>query len=91
VGSTGGNDAYSDGTGWSELAWTWTVDLVNDSPRIALVIQVRLYSGAAAPENIYWVDDVTVTAPDHCQIFFPNQDPVGTEFSTFGGVKALYR
>jgi hypothetical protein len=92
VGSAGGNSTYSDGTGWSELAWTWTVDLVNDPPRTALVIQFRLYSGAEGTGlNTYWADDVTVTAPDHCQIFFPNMDPVGTEYSTFGGVKALYR
>lgn len=89
-GSAGGNGDYSAGTGWSELAWTWTVDLASDPDRTALVIQARLY-GADPSVDEYWIDDVTVTAPDHCQIFFPNQDPVGTEFSSFGGVKALYR
>jgi len=90
-GSAGGNGDYSDGTGWSELAWTWTFD-GSDPDRTALVIQLRMYSGAdGSGENTYWVDDVTITAPDHCQIFFPNQEPVGTEYSSFGGVKALYR
>ena len=90
-GSAGGNEVYSDGTGWVEQSFTWTVDLATNPDRVALCIEFRMYS-SDPPLNIYWCDDVTVTAPDEAQIFFADDDPVvANDETTFGGVKALYR
>lgn len=89
-GSASGNGDYSTGIGWEEQSFTWTVDLASDPDRTALCVEYRLYSAIDA-QGPYYCDDVTVTAPDQALIFFPNMDPVGTEYSSFGGVKALYR
>ncbi len=89
-GSASGGLDYSSGIGWEELTFTWVIDLLGDPDRTALCVEFRLYS-AEGLQGPYYCDDVTVTAPDHAQIFFANDEPVGTEYSSFGGVKALYR
>lgn len=91
-GSAGGNDAYTTGIGWELQSHTFVVALV-DPDATALCIEFRLYSGAVdSGLDYYWVDDISVTAPDHAQIFLPNEEPVSTEtISTMDGVKALYR
>jgi hypothetical protein len=88
AGSAGGNETYSAGTGWEELSWTWTFD-GTDPTHEGLMVEFRMYSGAGA--FTYWCDDVTVTAPDHARIWFPNQNPVPNEDSNWGGVKSLFR
>ncbi len=88
TGSAGGNGDYSTGTGWEELGWTWTYD-GTDPTHEGLMIEFRMYSSAGAVD--YWCDDVTVTAPDHARIWFPNQNPVPNATESWGGVKALFR
>ena len=88
TGSAGGNSAYSDGTGWSNLSHTWTFTSL-DEDDLGLMVEVRMYSAADAVD--YWVDDVTVTAPEHCTIWFPNQEPVPNDAANWGQVKALFR
>ena len=66
AGSAGGNSAYSDGTGWSELTHSWTVDMGVD--RTGLVVVVRTYSGSG---DTVWIDDLTVTAPERATIQVP--------------------
>lgn len=89
-GSASGNDAYTTGIGWEEQSHTWTIDLLSNPDRTALVVEFRLYSaeGLAGP---YYCDDITVTAPDHAVIVLANEEPVGTVDSSFGSVKALFR
>ena len=89
-GSAGGNADYTTGIGWEEQGYTWTVDLASDPDRTALVVEFRLYSAIDAV-GPYYCDDITVTAPDHARIIFPDDEPVGTEESSFGSLKALYR
>ena len=59
--------------------------------RQALVIKARMYSATGSGGDEFWIDDVTVTAPEYATIYFPNEIPVAVENSTFGAVKALYR
>ncbi len=87
TGSAGGNGTYSAGTGWEQLSWTWTFD-GTDPDHLGLMIEFRMYSAAAG--DGYWCDDVSVTAPDHATIWFPNQNPVAQETATWGGVKSLF-
>ena len=70
--SAGGNDTYTTGpdTGaWSLVDWTWTIPAATE----ALVIEGRLYSTPSTGENStpYWIDDLSVTAPDGATISFP--------------------
>jgi hypothetical protein len=92
AGSAGGNSAYTAGTGWDFTDWSWTFDS-DSGARDGLVIKVRLYSTPSTndPDHTdYWVDDLTVTAPDGAMIMFPTPaSPV--EDSTWGNIKALYR
>jgi len=90
-GSASGSLDYTTGIGWEEQTHTFVCDLV-DPDATALCIEFRLYSGAVG-EDYYWVDDITVTAPDGTTIFLPNQDPVpnSDSVSTMDAVKALYR
>ncbi len=88
TGSAGGNDTYSAGNGWEEQSFTWTFD-GSDPDHQAFVLEFRMYSSTGAVD--YWVDDVTVTAPEYAQIIFPNMNPVTAEAGTWSGVKALYR
>jgi len=87
-GSAGGGDTYSSGTGWEQLSWTWTFD-GTDPDHEGLMVEFRMYSAAA--EDGYWCDDVTVTAPDHATIWFPNQNPVANEDASWSGVKDMFR
>jgi hypothetical protein len=76
-GSAGGNNTYTDGTGWSQLSYTWTFDDGADPPdppaRDAMVIEVRLYSTPSDGDysTDYWIDDVQVIAPDAATVTFP--------------------
>ncbi len=88
TGSAGGNSTYSDGLGWSNLSHTWTFSGL-DPDNNALMVEARMYSSAGLVD--YWWDDITITAPEHCVIWFPNQNPVANDVSSWGGVKNLYR
>jgi len=92
AGSAGGTGDYTAGTGWDLMSDSWVFDS-DGGTRDGLVIQVRLYSYPTTSDpnhTDYWIDDLTVTAPDHAVIHFPApMSPV--EESTWGGIKALYR
>jgi hypothetical protein len=71
AGSAGGNDTYTAGTGWDQVAWSWTFDS-DGGTRDALVIEARLYSAPSTGEyrTDYFIDDVSVTAPDTAMVTF---------------------
>jgi hypothetical protein len=68
AGSAGGNASYSNGSGWSNLGWNWTIDLGYD--RTGLVIEVRTYSDIG---DTVWIDDLSVTAPETANVYVPGQ------------------
>jgi hypothetical protein len=89
AGSAGGNDIYTDGTGWSQIGWTWTFDSSSDT-RDALVIEVRLYSTPSTSETAstdFWVDDLQVTVPATPTVSFP-ADPTAVRLGSFGASPA---
>jgi hypothetical protein len=55
AGSAGGNNTFSDGTGWSWLVYTWTFDAGTD--RTGMIIEARTYS---SPGDTIWVDALMV-------------------------------
>lgn len=84
-GSASGNSTYSDGSGWSYLEWTWTFDADCGNPngcREALMIEVRLYSGA--PEDAVYIDDITVevnSSTGNATLTFPGASGGGYQLS----------
>jgi len=70
-GSASGSDLYTTGIGWEQLSHTWTFDS-DGGARDALVVEARLYSTPSTGENRtdYFIDDVSVTAPDGATIIF---------------------
>jgi hypothetical protein len=89
-GSAGGNDTYTDGTGWSQLCHSWVFDS-SLGTRDALIVEVRLYSGAIGEDTI-WVDDATITvSSDTATISTPCTGAVSVDQSSWGEVKASYR
>lgn len=85
AGSADGNSDYGPGTGWDFTSYTYVFDSDGDT-RDGLVIECRTYSNAG---DTVWLDDLTVTAPDHATISTPTETAV-TE-RTWGAIKALYR
>ena len=66
--SAGGNSTYTAGTGWDLVEHTWTF---SGAAGEALRISARLYSTPATsdPDHTdYWIDDLTITAPDGATI-----------------------
>ena len=95
-GSAGGNDAYTAGTGWDEVVWSWTYGI--DGPPYdgysALEIEGRIYSTPATCDSCrtaFWADYVWVTVPDYAHVQFPDMGPSATEATNWSAVKALYR
>ena len=87
-GSAYGNETFSAGICWEQLSWTWNFD-GTDPDHEGLMVEFRMYSAAAG--DGYWCDDVTITAPEHATIWFPNQNPVAGEDANWSGVKSLFR
>jgi hypothetical protein len=88
-GSAGGNSDYTAGTGWDLVSHSWTFN-ADGGNHDGLTIKARLYSGSVGPRGDFWVDDVTVTAPLHATIHFP-EGGVPVEDSSWASIKALYR
>lgn len=67
-GSASGNYDYSE-QGWTllEMTWIFTVDNGDNETNDGLVIEARTYGGTG---DTIWVDDITITAPDHATINF---------------------
>ena len=82
-GSAGGNSTYSDGTGWEQLEWTWTVA----DGHTGLIIEARIY--AAAGENILWFDDLSITAPSSASFIFPGTE-TALNRNTWGAIKSSF-
>jgi hypothetical protein len=90
-GSAGGNDAYTAGTGWDEVGWSWTFDS-SLGTRDGLMIEARLYStpSTSDPDHTdYWIDDVTVNATAGNIIFPP--EPTSLALLGIGTLMVLRR
>jgi len=83
-GSASGQTDYGPGDGWNQALF----DFNNVDGHTGLVIECRTYSG---PGDIVYIDDLEVTIPDHASIMLPSASFVGTEETSFGSVKALFR
>ncbi len=92
VASASGPTAYSAGTGWEELSFTWTLD-TGVVTADALVIECRLYSSPSTCDSCstqYWIDDVSVTAPSTTTITLPCEESTPAKPTTWGAIKNLY-
>ncbi len=59
TGSAGGNGDYTDGSGWGQVSWSWTVPAGQE----ALVVEGRLYSTPSTSDpatTTYFIDDLSV-------------------------------
>ncbi|MEN8008553.1 MAG: hypothetical protein ABFS42_16205 [Candidatus Krumholzibacteriota bacterium] len=83
-GSASGQGDYGPGTGWDVTVF----DFINADSHTGLVIECRTYSN---PGDIVYIDNLEVTIPDHASIMLPSAGFVGTEETSFGSVKALFR
>jgi len=93
AGSAGGSATYSSGIGWEELSYTWTFDS-SGGTRDALVIEARLYSSPSTCDSCstqYWIDDVSVTAPNGTSITLPCAQSTPTQASTWSAIKQQYQ
>ncbi|MCD4751311.1 MAG: hypothetical protein K8R59_18225 [Thermoanaerobaculales bacterium] len=80
-GSADGNGDYSDGSGWSQLSWTWTFDS-NLGANDGLVVEARIYSGDSA--NILYIDDAAITvSSDTAIVYAPDGTVVPVELMSF--------
>lgn len=80
-GSASGPGFYTTGIDWEEIEWTWTVV----EGHTGIVIEARIYSN---PGDFVWIDDMTVTAPDHATIYTPGN--LALESSTWADIKAAF-
>jgi len=82
-GSASGSTAYTAGTGWDQVSYSWTIP----AGKQALVIQARLYSTPSTSDpnhTDYFIDDVSVTAPDTATITVPPVVPEPTTLALLG-------
>jgi hypothetical protein len=93
VASASGPSTYTSGIGWEQLSYTWTLDTSSVSAD-ALVIEARLYSTPSTCDSCstqYWIDDVSVTAPDGTSITLPCAVNTAVEASTWSAIKQQYK
>ena len=58
-GSASGNNTYSDGSGWTNLQWSWSFTTDGTDGRTGLVVEARIYSSAGA--NVLYIDTASIT------------------------------
>ncbi len=90
-GSASGNSDYTAGTGWDEVSHSWTFDS-DGGTRDALVIEARLYSypSTADDHTDFWIDDLTVVAPDGASVLVA-PEPTTLGLLLLGGVATALR
>ncbi|MEX0326427.1 MAG: PEP-CTERM sorting domain-containing protein [Puniceicoccaceae bacterium] len=83
-GSASGNSTFTAGEGvWSQVSHTWTFDS-DTGNRDALIIEARLYSVDDGNPMVFWVDNLSVTAPGGATILTPVPEP-----STYAAILGL--
>jgi hypothetical protein len=91
--SASGPADYTTGTGWSQLSYTWTY--TPNAGDGGLVIEARLYSSPSTMDPCttdYFIDLVSVTAPDNAHVLFPDlTGPSAADETNWGGIKALFK
>lgn len=86
VASANGNATYSDGLGWNNLSYTWTVP----AGMTCLCVEIRPYGASPFTQEPNWVDNLCVEAPAAATITFPG-GTVGNEDESWSGIKAMFR
>ena len=90
IASAGSTADYTAGTGWDITESYWIYDGGTGN---GLAIQARLYStpSTSSPDHTdFWIDAVTVVAPSHCVVHFP-EGGTPVENESWTNIKALYR
>ena len=59
AGSAGGNSEYSDGSGWTNLQWTFNFVSDGTDGREGFVVEARIYANAG--NNILYFDNTSIT------------------------------
>ncbi len=89
AGSASGSTTYTDGSGWSQVSYTWVFDS-SLGTRSSLTVEARLYSSTGGGGDTFYVDDVEVSAPAGAVVELPGGTSA-TDETSWGGVKALFR
>jgi len=80
AGSAGGNNTYSSGTGWEQLAHSWTFDS-DGGTRDGFVVQARIYSDTS--DSIIFVDTAAITISSDVAIIYNAAGDVPVEMVSF--------
>lgn len=89
AGSPGLGSGYSAGQGWDYLEYTWTFDSTTYTDATGWVIEARIYSGTGA--NIIYIDDLSITVPDHATIHTPVPEPATMAMLALGSLALIRR
>jgi hypothetical protein len=85
-----GNSSFGSQIGWEQFSHTWTIG----AGTTGMVIDAVVYG---SPGDVIWVDDLSVTVPDHASVRLPDAfypaggPPVAVDASTWSQVKTLFR
>ena len=89
AGSAGGNNTFTDGSGWGQVTHTWTFDS-NGGSRDTLVIEARLYSLTTPDATPFYIDLVDVQSSAGT-IVFPVPAPASAALLGLGGLAMARR
>ncbi|MBC8527179.1 MAG: T9SS type A sorting domain-containing protein, partial [Candidatus Cloacimonetes bacterium] len=89
AGSAGGNSTYSDGTGWSQLPYSWEFDSDGGS-RDGFVVEARIYS--VEDSNVIYVDFAEITVSSNtATIYNAAGDTPINDYPNFATSFTLYQ